>query len=144
MEAQEPKMRFLKYDHVFLDMLDLTLKNPDTTIAPIGPLVRRHFGELAGQIVAPLNRFLASQMAISPFSPGGNPHYANFSEAGFLQSLAKYGAAVKFRGQGSLQRHKMRDTFYDRFCQSANFYSWIEMKTRLEREANAGMLGGKS
>lgn len=143
-EAQEPTRRFLKSDQTFLEMLDLTLKNPDATIAPIGPLVRRHFGELTGQIVAPLNRFLASQMAVSPFSPGGNPHYANFSEANFLSSLAKHGTAVKFRGQGPLQRHKMRDTFYRNFCQSANFYSWIEMKTTLEREANAGMLGGKS
>jgi hypothetical protein len=143
-EAQEPTKRFLKSDHTFLDILDLTLKNPDATIAPIGPLVRRHFGELTGQIVAPLNRFLASQMAASPFSPGGNPHYANFSEASFLQSLAKHGTAVKFRGQGPLQRHKMRDTFYEKFCRSANFYSWMDMKVTLEREANAGMLGGKS
>ncbi|RDI81841.1 hypothetical protein Vi05172_g8290 [Venturia inaequalis] len=143
-EAQEPTKRFLKSDDSFLDMLDLTLRNPDVTKAPIGPLVRRYFGELAGQILAPLNRFLASQMAVSPFSPGGNPHYANFSEANFLSSLAKHGTTVKFRGQGPLQRHKMRDSFYSRFCQSANFYSWIEMKTTLEREANAGMLGGKS
>ncbi|TLD18334.1 hypothetical protein E2P81_ATG12129 [Venturia nashicola] len=89
-EAQEPTKRFLKSDHRFLDMLDLTLRNSDATIAPIGPLVRRHFGELTGQIVAPLNRFLASQMAVSPFSPGGNPHYANFSEASFLSSLARH------------------------------------------------------
>lgn len=143
-EAQEPTKRFLKSDHSFLDMLDLTLKNPDTTLAPIGPLVRRHFGELTGQILSPLNRFLASQMAASPFSPGGNPHYANFSEASFLKSLAKHGTSVNFRGQGSLQRHKMRDTFYAEFCRSANFYSWMDMKITLEREANAGMLAGKS
>jgi hypothetical protein len=91
--------------------------------------------------MAPLNRFLATHLSSAVFTPGGNPQYANFSETDFLHSLSKYGSSVKFRGQGPLQRHKTRDTFYERFCRSPNFYSWLEMKMALEKEASAGMLG---
>ncbi|KAF2436219.1 DUF1630-domain-containing protein [Tothia fuscella] len=141
-DPQVPTKRYLKSDHTFLNTLDLSLKNPKSGIAPIGHAVRRHFAELSAQILAPLNRFLATNMSSSvPITPGGNPGYANFSEASFLQSLSKYGVAVKFRGQTPLQRHKARDTFYEKFCRSPNFYSWLEMKVTLEREASAGLLG---
>jgi hypothetical protein len=141
-EPQVPTKRHLKSDHSFLNTVDLSLKHPDSTIAPIGPAVRRHFAELAAQILAPLNRFLATNMSSTiPITPGGNPSYANFSEVDFLLSLSKHGVAAKFRGQTSLQRHKARDSFYERFCRSPNFYSWLEMKVTLEREASAGLLG---
>jgi len=140
-EVQAPTKIYLKSDHTFLSTLDLSLKHPDSTIAPIDPFVRRHFAELSAQILAPLNRFLATHMSSSVVSPGGNPSYANFSEGDFLQSLSKHGTAAKFRGQAPLQRHKARDTFYERFCRSPNFYSWLEMKVTLEREASAGLLG---
>jgi hypothetical protein len=140
-EPQIPTKRYLKADTTFLNTLDLSLKHPDSTIAPMGPLVRRHFAELSAQILAPLNRFLATHMSSSVLTPGGNPHYANFSEADFLHSLSKHGTAAKFRGQGPLQKHKARDTFYERFCRSPNFYSWLDMKVTLEREASAGLLG---
>lgn len=132
---------YLKSDHTFLNSIENFLKDPTPTNVDIGPLVRRHFAELSAQILAPLNRYLAQHMSNDIFSPGGNLQYANFSTADFLQSLSKHGTTVRFKGRNPLQRRKARDAFYEAFCNSPNFYSWLDMKLTLEKEAAAGLLG---
>lgn len=135
--------KYLKSDHAFTKTLDdfLTTNSAPNQAVNASNLVRRHFAELTAQFLAPLNRYLATKMASTPFTPGGkNLAYANFSTKDFLQSLTKYGTGVKFRGQNPLQRHKARDAMYEAFCRSPNFYSWLDMKTTLEREASIGLL----
>ena len=135
--------RYLKSDHSFLESLENLLKGDATAQAEIGPLVRRHFAELSAQLLAPINRYLTQHLSNTVFSPGGNLQYANFSTADFLQSLAKHGTSVKFKGQNPLQRRKARDSFYEDFCKSPNFYSWLDMKFSLEKEAAAGLLADR-
>lgn len=139
--VQESK-KYLKSDHALTKSLDQLLKNGSSSSTDdADSLIRRHFAELTAQFLAPLNRYLATKMASTPLTPGGrNLSYANFSTKDFLQSLSKYGTSVKFRGQNSLQRHKARDAMYAAFCNSPNFYSWLDMKTTLERQASVGML----
>lgn len=136
--------RYLKSDLPFLHNLEQLLKADDTTIDSIGPLVRRHFAELSAQLLAPLNRYLAQHMSENVVSPGGSLQYANFSTSDFLQNLSKHGASVKFKGQNPIQKRRARDAFYEEFCSSPNFYSWLEMKLTLEKEAAVGLLGGKT
>lgn len=136
--------RYLKSDHPFLDNLEHLLKDNGSATKEIGPLVRRHFAELSAQLLAPLNRYLTQHMSNNVFSPGGNLQYANFSTVDFLQSLSKYGTSVKFKGQNPLQKRKARDAFYGAFCESPNFYSWLDMKLTLEKEAAAGLLADRS
>ncbi|KAF2835172.1 hypothetical protein M501DRAFT_942545 [Patellaria atrata CBS 101060] len=138
-ESQSAPTRYLKSDHSFTKTLDQMLKKGPSATDEIGPLVRRHFSELAAQFLAPLNRFLASQTTRDTAAPGRHPQYANFSEAAFIQSLSKYGTSLKFRGD-PIQKYKARDSFYEQFCRSPNFYSWLDMKLSLEREASAGLL----
>ncbi|KIW05486.1 uncharacterized protein PV09_03370 [Verruconis gallopava] len=144
LDPQEPVKRYLKSDHDFLNTVDLTLKHPDPTVAPIGPFLRRHFADLTGQILQPLNRFLTTEMTSTPLSPGGNPRYANFSQKDFLHSLSKHGTLAKFRGQTPLQAHRLRDGFYEQFVRSPNFYSYLEMRVTLDSEARAGLLRGNA
>ncbi|KAK7533275.1 uncharacterized protein J3D65DRAFT_558287 [Phyllosticta citribraziliensis] len=132
--------KHLKPDRAFLQNLDSNLRAGQAIPDTVGPLIRRHFAELTAQFLAPILRYLATGMASNVKSPGGNLQYPNFSEADFLTSLAKHGTSVKFRGQGPLQRHRMRDALYVEFCRSPNFYSHLEMKLSLEREASAGLL----
>jgi hypothetical protein len=140
LDPQEPVKRYLRSDHEFLNTVDLTLKHPDPTVAPVGPFLRRHFADLTGQILQPLNRFLTTEMSSMPLSPDGNPRYANFSEKDFLQSLSKHGTTVKFRGKTPLQAHRLRDSFYEQFVRSSNFYSYLDMRVTLDQEARAGLL----
>lgn len=152
LDTEPASKKFLKSDHTLTKTLDhmLSDKHASGTSTSTSTsnsnddaatLIRRHFAELTAQFLAPLNRYLASRMASSVFSPGGqNLSYANFSTADFLTSLAKHGTSVKFRGQGPMQRHRARDAMYEAFCSSPNFYSWLEMKIGLEREASAGLL----
>ncbi|EON65432.1 hypothetical protein W97_04670 [Coniosporium apollinis CBS 100218] len=132
--------KYLKVDSSFVQQLDSLLKD-ESAFEEIGPFVRRHFAELTAQFLAPFSRYFAASMSPSVATPGGNLAYANFSEADFLQSLSKHGTSAKFRGQNHFQRHKARDALYGSFCRSPNFYSWLEMKFSLEKEASAGLLG---
>ncbi|USP80024.1 hypothetical protein yc1106_07298 [Curvularia clavata] len=135
-EVHTPPKRFLKSDPDVVSQIDALLKLEDQT-RELGPLIRRHFAELTAQFIAPINRYLATSHVVTP---GGNSRYANFQVQDFLSSLSKYGTSVKFRGSGPLQRHRARDGMYETFCNSPNFYSWLEMKISLENEASAGML----
>ncbi|KAF2102087.1 DUF1630-domain-containing protein [Rhizodiscina lignyota] len=142
-DKENSSKKYLKSDHGLTKTLDQILTDRYQQIGSedANTLVRRHFAELTAQFLAPLNRYLATNMATNPFSPGGkNLSYANFSTADFLQSLAKHGTSVKFRGQNPLQRHKARDGMYEAFCNSPNFYSWLDMKLSLEKEASVGLL----
>jgi hypothetical protein len=139
-EVHTPSKRFLKSDGPVVSQIEAMLKLGDQT-RDIGPLIRRHFAELTAQFVAPLNRYLATSNVVTP---GGNNRYASFSIPEFLASVGKYGTSVKFRGQGPLQRHRARDGLYEMFCVSPNFYTWLEMKVSLEREASAGMMGASA
>ncbi|KAJ9648991.1 hypothetical protein H2201_002073 [Coniosporium apollinis] len=132
--------KYLKVDSSFVQQLESMLKD-ESTFEEIGPFVRRHFAELTAQFLAPFSRYFAASMSSSVATPGGNLAYANFSEADFLQSLSKHGTSAKFRGQNHFQRHRARDALYGSFCRSPNFYSWLEMKFSLEKEASAGVLG---
>ncbi|KAF2147450.1 uncharacterized protein K452DRAFT_217484 [Aplosporella prunicola CBS 121167] len=143
-DTKQDAKKYIKADRAFLDELDNMMRSGRTNMDTIGPLVRRHFAELTAQFLSPLIRYLATSMSQTVISPGGNLQYANFSEPDFLQSLAKHGTSVKFRGQGPLQRHRARDALYVDFCRSPNFYSHLEMKLSLEKEASAGLLNGPS
>lgn len=132
-----PSKRFLKSDHAVVSQIETLLKSGDQT-HELGPLIRRHFAELTAQFIAPVNRYLTTTNVVSP---GGNQRYASFSVTDFIRSLGKHGTSVKLRGQGPLQRHRARDAFYETFCSSLNFHSWLEMKIALEAEASAGLLG---
>ena len=83
-------------------------------------------------------------MSSQVLSPGGSLQYAHFSEADFLQSLSKHGCSVQFKGQTSIHRHRAQDAFYKAFCRSQNFYSWLNMKLTLEKEASGAQVIGKS
>lgn len=136
-EVHTPSKRFLKSDSTIVSQIESLLKLGDQT-RDLGPLIRRHFAELTAQFLAPINRYLATSNVVSP---GGNHQYASFHVPDFLGSVSKYGTSVKFRGSGPIQRHRARDGLYESFCSSPNFYSWLEMKISLEKEASAGMLG---
>lgn len=143
MSVEQESKKYLKSDHALTKSLDQMLVNglAASSSEDANTLIRRHFAELTAQFLAPLNRYLATRMASTPFTPGGkNLAYANFSTRDFLQSLGKHGTSVKFRGQNPLQRHKARDAMYGAFCESPNFYSWLDMKTTLEKEASTGLL----
>jgi hypothetical protein len=136
-EVHTPSKRFLKSDPTVLSQIEAMLKLGDQT-RELGPIIRRHFAELTAQFVAPINRYLATSNVVTP---GGKNRYASFSIPEFLSSVSKHGTSVKFRGQGPIQRHRARDGLYEAFCNSPNFYSWLEMKMSLEQEASAGLLG---
>jgi hypothetical protein len=136
-EVHTPSKRFLKADANMVSQIEALLKLDSQTHA-IGPIVRRHFAELTATFLAPINRYLATSNVITP---GGNNRYASFSIPDFLSSVSKHGTSVKFRGQGPIQRHRARDGMYEGFCNSPNFYSWLEMKVSLEKEASVGLLG---
>jgi hypothetical protein len=136
-EVHTPSKRFLKADANMVSQIEALLKLDSQTHA-IGPIVRRHFAELTATFLAPINRYLATSNVVTP---GGNNRYASFSIPDFLSSVSKHGTSVKFRGQGPIQRHRARDGMYEGFCNSPNFYSWLEMKVSLEKEASVGLLG---
>ncbi|EMD66344.1 hypothetical protein GGP41_006232 [Bipolaris sorokiniana] len=135
-EVHTPPKRFLKSDPTVVSQIDALLKLGDQT-QDLGPIIRRHFAELTAQFIAPINRYLATSHVVTP---GGNSRYASFQVREFLSSVSKHGTSVKFRGSNPLQRHRARDGMYETFCNSPNFYSWLEMKISLENEASAGML----
>lgn len=139
-DAHAPTKRFLKSDPQIVSQIETLLKlNLQTR--ELGPLIRRHFAELTAQFIAPINRYLATSVSPNVVSPGGNVRYASFSASDFLNNLSKHGTSVKFRGQGPIQKHRSRDGLYESFCHSPNFYSWLDMKISLEKEASAGLLG---
>ncbi|KAF2739499.1 hypothetical protein EJ04DRAFT_508780 [Polyplosphaeria fusca] len=138
-DAQPPSKRFIKSESSTLSQIESLLKLGDQT-HELDPLIRRHFAELTAQFLAPINRYLATSVSPNITSPGGNYRYASFSVNDFLHNLAKHGTSVKLRGQGPIQRHRARDGLYEAFCNSPNFYSWLDMKLSLEKEARAGLL----
>ncbi|KAF2195418.1 hypothetical protein K469DRAFT_11455 [Zopfia rhizophila CBS 207.26] len=140
-DTHSPSKRFLKSDNHVVHQIETFLKADEPSVNELGSLIRRHFAELTAQFIAPINRYLASSVNPSIVSPGGNYRYASFSATDFLHNLAKHGTSVKFRGQGPIQRHRARDGLYESFCHSPNFYSWLDMKLSLEKEASAGLLG---
>ncbi|KAF2711431.1 hypothetical protein K504DRAFT_475286 [Pleomassaria siparia CBS 279.74] len=136
-DAHPPSKRFIKSESAIISQIETLLKLGDQT-RELGPLIRRHFSELTAQFLAPINRYLATSNVVSP---SGNHRYASFSASGFMHDLAKHGTSMKLRGQGPMQRHRSRDGLYAAFVHSPNFYSWLDMKTTLEQEASAGLLG---
>ncbi|KAF2760170.1 hypothetical protein EJ05DRAFT_498136 [Pseudovirgaria hyperparasitica] len=140
-ELYSLKKTCLKADRNFTHALNaLLLRASETSQDEITSFVRRQFAELTAQFLSPINRFLATSISPAVTSPGGSFQYANFSASAFLHSLSKHGTSVKFRGQGPIQRHRARDSLYERFCDSSNWHSWLQMKISLEREATAGLL----
>ncbi|KAL6707800.1 hypothetical protein ACN47E_003700 [Coniothyrium glycines] len=135
--VHSPSKRFLKSDSALISQIDTALKSGDTTHT-LAPLIRRHFANLTAQFLAPINRYMASSTAVSP---DGNNHYASFHIPDMLKSVAKHGTSVSLRGASPIQRHRARDALYETFCRSPNFYSWLDMKIGLEREASNGLLG---
>jgi hypothetical protein len=149
-DAHPPAKRFLKSDSHIISHIEMILKM-DAQTHELGPLIRRHFAELTAQFVAPINRYLATSVISADLSTtgGSTPHvsdvrYASFSASDFLQNLSKHGTAVKFRGQGPIQKSRAKHGLYESFCHSPNFYSWLDMKMGLEREASAGLLRSTS
>ncbi|KAF2807881.1 uncharacterized protein BDZ99DRAFT_67964 [Mytilinidion resinicola] len=138
-DSQTVSKRFVKSDRTFVQTVDTLLRSSPAN-HELSSLIRRHYAELTAQYLAPVNRYLATSASTNFTSPGGDYRYANFSEADFLYSLSKHGSSMKFRGQSPMQRHKARDNLYESFCRSPNFYSWLDMKLGLEKEASAGLL----
>ncbi|KAI9816517.1 MAG: hypothetical protein M1827_001649 [Pycnora praestabilis] len=129
-------------DQTFLKNIDTMLRSNGSDAAEVSSVIRRHFAYITGAFLAPINRYLATLMSSSAItSPGGNLQYSHFSEVDFLQSLSKHGTSIQFKGQTSIHRHKAEAAFYSKFCRSSNFYSWLEMKLGLEKEAFAGAVG---
>ncbi|ORY01345.1 hypothetical protein BCR34DRAFT_98436 [Clohesyomyces aquaticus] len=139
-DAHPPSKRYLKTDAHLVSQIEAYLKL-DMPTHELGPIIRRHFAELTAQFLAPINRYLATSVSPNATTPGGNLRYASFNISDFLVNLAKHGSSVKSRGQGPIQRHRARDHLYEAFCHSSNFYSWLDMKLSLEKEASAGLLG---
>lgn len=139
-DAHPPSKRFLKSESQIVTQAEMLLKLDDQT-RELGPLIRRHFAELTAQFVAPINRYLATSVSANALPTTGTLHYASFSVKDFLHDLSKHGTSVKFRGQGPIQKHRAKHALYENFCQSPNFYSWLDMKLGLEKEASAGLLG---
>ena len=129
---------YIKPDPTFLASLELMIRSNDPSLSPT---LRRHFSFLAAQFLAPFNRYFATLMSSIVTSPGGNLNYHHFSETDFMKSLSQYGSSVPFKGNSAMTRHKSRDALYLAFCRSASFYSWLEMKLSLEKEASASVLG---
>ncbi|TKA67537.1 hypothetical protein B0A49_07620 [Cryomyces minteri] len=132
---------YMKVDRLFLKALEDIQTDTTTAIDSIGPFVRRHFATLVAQFLAPLNRHLATRMATSVLSPGGNLQYAHFNETEFMQSLKKHGSSASTKGQSPFARRASRDQLYRKFCRSPSFYSWLDVKLSLEKEALAALLG---
>ncbi|KAI9653234.1 MAG: hypothetical protein M1821_007665 [Bathelium mastoideum] len=127
---------FIRPDHTFLSSIDMMIANRDPSLSPT---IRRHFSLLAAQFLAPFIRYFATLMSTVVTSPGGNLNYHNFSESDFMKNLAQHGSSVPCKGNSALARHKSRDALYSAFCRSPSFYSWLEMKLSLEKEASAGL-----
>ncbi|KAI9702636.1 MAG: hypothetical protein M1820_006142 [Bogoriella megaspora] len=130
---------YIKPDLAFLASLDEMMANNNDS--SLSPTIRRHFSLIAAQFLAPFNRYFATLMSSVVTSPGGNLNYHNFSESDFMANLARHGSSVPFKGNSAIARHRSRDALYSAFCRSASFYSWLEMKLSLEKEASAGLLG---
>ncbi|KAK5157194.1 hypothetical protein LTR04_005486 [Oleoguttula sp. CCFEE 6159] len=139
--ARSRQKTYMKVDRLFLKALEGMQADTTTAIDSIGPFVRRHFATLVAQFLAPFNRYLATRMATSVLSPGGSLQYAHFDETEFMQSLKKHGSCASTKGQSPFARHASRDQLYRKFCRSPSFYSWLDTKLSLEKEASAGLLG---
>ena len=100
--------------------------------------VRRHFALLAALFLAPLNRYLTT---LNFFNTDRSAlDLPNFSEEDFLASLSKYGCSVRFRGGTKYSRDRSTATFYRKFIRSPNFYTWLQMKTRLQAVGPTGLI----
>ncbi|KAF1816159.1 hypothetical protein P152DRAFT_112460 [Eremomyces bilateralis CBS 781.70] len=154
MDAQNTSKRYIKTDREFAGTVESLLRGTlssshSSANEDVGSFVRRYFGQLTAQFLAPFNRYFAStaqaasttDTAFPSTTRPDAPQYASFSLTAFLASLGKHGTGVTFRGQAPLQRHRARDAMYTAFCSSPNFYAWLEMKLGLEKEATAGLLG---
>jgi hypothetical protein len=146
-DAHPPAKRFLKSESQLISQVEMLLKL-DAQTHELDPLIRRHFAELTAQFVAPINRYLATSIVPSDLTNSQGSagtqfdfRYASFSATDFLRDLSKHGSAVKFRGQGPIQKSRAKHALYEAFCHSPNFYSWLDMKMGLEKEASAGLLG---
>jgi hypothetical protein len=149
--TQEKPAHFLKSDKTFLSAIADGGCTPASTMA-----VRRHFSDLTAQLLAPANRYMASNVsgnaaparssaismaATMPTAVSSTGKYP-FDFPTFLKSLSQYGATVPFTGQTSHGRQRSRDEFYAQFTQSANFQAWLDMRSDNEKQAAAGMLSG--
>lgn len=92
--------------------------------------MRRHFALLSALFLAPLNRYLATLTSSTPDSSVID--MGSFSEEDFLDSLSKHGCSVAFKGKTSYLRHRTAEAFYRKFCRSPSFFTWLEMKVRLQ------------
>jgi hypothetical protein len=142
-DAHPPSKRFLRSDSQVISQIEMLLRL-DAPTHELGPVIRRHFAELTAQFLAPINRYLATSVSASVLASGSDLHYASFSASDFLRDLSKHGTSVKFRGQGPIQKHRAKYALYESFVKSPNFYSWLDMKLSLEKEASAGLLGASA
>jgi hypothetical protein len=123
----------LQKDYVFLQSLQKMAQQPNLEIGRLAIAIQRHFSELTALFMAPLARYIAGLNINHPpmksSSLDQNPAESNmFSELDFLDSLSKYGTSIKFKGNSASQRDKLARRFYQRFCQTTNFFSWLELQ----------------
>jgi hypothetical protein len=59
----------------------------------------------------------------------------SFSEEDFIESLNQYGCSVHFKGKTSYNRHRTAESFYRKFIRSPGFFTWLEMKMRLQTDS---------
>ncbi|KAI5806242.1 hypothetical protein EDC01DRAFT_639227 [Geopyxis carbonaria] len=129
---------YIAKDQVFLRKLEALLKDPETSPQECERFVRRHFALQAALFLAPLNRYLAT---LTTSAPDTNViDIASFSEEDFLASLQKYGCAISFKGKTNFLRNRTAESFYRKFCRSPSFFTWLEMKMRLQNADPDGVI----
>ncbi|KAF8536034.1 hypothetical protein BDD12DRAFT_918484 [Trichophaea hybrida] len=121
---------YIAKDPSFLRKLDMLLQDPGSSPQEIERFVRRHFALLSALFLAPLNRYLATLTSSAPDT--NIIDMGSFSEDDFLESLSTYGCSVHFKGKTSFHRHRTAEAFYHKFIRSPGFFTWLEMKMRLQ------------
>jgi hypothetical protein len=144
-QSQSSPGHWLKSDKSFLSSLPVAT----TTASTLTPnhattmTIRRHFSDLTARILAPINRFMVS----SPSSTDANGAAASsvpaslFPIDSFLSGLAQSSSPVPFSGQTAHGRHRARDEFYRKLCESQNFVAWMDVMNETEKRGALGMLG---
>jgi len=150
--SQARPTHYIKADRAFLSSLGV----PDEHGAS-GPAlnIRRHFTDMTGRLLAPINRYIAtvatataasekvassSATNVPPLPSATHGSISpEFSLPDFLANLSKQESPITFVGQMSHGRHRSRDAFYTKFCSSANFRQWLDIRSAMERQIGAGV-----
>ncbi|KAI5813816.1 hypothetical protein BZA77DRAFT_334723 [Pyronema omphalodes] len=130
--ANEPR-GYIAKDPTFLRKLEAMLSDPESSPQETNRYIRRHFALLSALFLAPLNRYLTTLTSAAPDT--NIIDMGSFSEEDFIESLNQYGCSVHFKGKTSYNRHRTAESFYRKFIRSPGFFTWLEMKMRLQTDS---------